>query len=279
VDVDHFDWEPAVAAPRPIVMYAGRIAPGRRVRLLLEASALLLAEVDHEVWLVGPVDESLRAPLDEAKRALGIEDRVRETGPVEHDDMPRVIAQAQVCVVPAAADEAERPLASPPQKLLESMACRRPVVAPNRSCIAEIVRQGVEGLLFAPGDAQDLAACLRRLLTDPALAADVAWAGYHAVRERYPASASRRRLLEAYGRLLPADVYRPFSPAAAGPVDALPAHRDTTARHEPWVTERPSELAGRPEAAEAALEAGFQAAGSLLEGGVSDPIPGRSRTP
>src|SRR5205085_225309 len=35
VDIDHFDWEPAALfpPPRPILLYAGRIAPGRRVRL------------------------------------------------------------------------------------------------------------------------------------------------------------------------------------------------------------------------------------------------------
>src|SRR5262249_34690987 len=54
VDIDHFDWEHAPIPVRPVIMYAGRIAPGRRVRLLLEAAALLKAELDFEVWLVGP---------------------------------------------------------------------------------------------------------------------------------------------------------------------------------------------------------------------------------
>ena len=74
----------------------------------------------------------LRAALDEAiadGRARG--DDVERLGAIDHDDMPRVIAQATVCVAPAAPDS-ERPLATFPTKLLEYMACRRAVVAPRR---------------------------------------------------------------------------------------------------------------------------------------------------
>jgi glycosyltransferase involved in cell wall biosynthesis len=229
VDVDHFDWEPAPKAIRPVVLYGGRIAPGRRVRLLLAAAGLLSPRLDLEVWLVGPLDPSLRKPLDEAVRELGLVGRVRELGAVDHEDMPRVLAQASVCVVPAAPD-AGLPLAGPPTKLLEAMACRRPVVAPSVPCIAEIVRQGSEGLLFEPNDAADLARCLERILTDSSFAAELAAAGHRAVRERHPASAARRRLLEAYGRLLPAGALRPVAAAGETPIDALPAHADTVSQ-------------------------------------------------
>jgi glycosyltransferase involved in cell wall biosynthesis len=262
VDIDHFDWEPAPTPPRPVIMYAGRIAPGRRVRLLLEAAALLRADHDFEVWLVGPVDESLRKPLDETVANLGIADRVREWGPVDHDDIPRVLARASICVVPGAADETERPLASPPTKLLEYMACRRPVIAPNRPCVTEIIRQGVEGLLFAPGDGTDLAACLRRLLTDSSFSGELAAAGYHAVRDRYPASAARRRLLEAYSRLVAPDSHRGVHPTQASPLDVLPAHADTTMRRDstPPVYD----------------EITFEASGALLGGGIPEKMKGNS---
>ena len=263
VDIDHFDWEPAPTPPRPIILYAGRIAPGRRVRLLLEAAALLQGEHDFEVWLVGPVDDTLRKPLDETVEGLNIGERVREFGPVAHDDMPRMLARASICVVPGAADESERPLASPPTKLLEYMACRRPVIAPNRPCVTEIIRQGVEGLLFAPGDAADLAACLRRLLGDAGFAAELAVNGYHAVRDRYPASAARRRLLEAYSRLISPESHRDVHATQASPLDVLPAHADTTLGRDPTP----------PPVAE---EITFEASGSLLGGGIPEKMKGSS---
>jgi glycosyltransferase involved in cell wall biosynthesis len=252
VDVDHFDWETPPPRDRLVVLYAGRIAPGRRVRVLLEAASLLRERWEFEVWLVGPVDESLRQPLSDAVRVLGLSDRVREVGTVDHGDMPRVIAQAAVCVVPGAPDEADRPLAGPPLKLLESMACRRATIAPQCSSVAEIVRPGVEGLLFAPGDPRELASCLDRLFADPALREELASAGYRTVRERYPASASRRRLLESYARLVPPESLRPVASALASPVDALPAYGDTF-----WGRDISTELD----------DVRFQAAGDLLEGG------------
>src|SRR5439155_7105616 len=79
VDIDHFDWEPAALfpPPRPILLYAGRIAPGRRVRLLLEAVGHL-GRHDVDVWLCGPVDDALRTPLDETIAQLELGDRVHE---------------------------------------------------------------------------------------------------------------------------------------------------------------------------------------------------------
>jgi glycosyltransferase involved in cell wall biosynthesis len=51
----------------------------------------------------------------------------------------------------------------------ESLAAGRPVVASRTGGIAEIVRDGREGLLVAPGDAQALARALRRIVADEPL--------------------------------------------------------------------------------------------------------------
>ena len=44
-----------------------------------------------------------------------------------------------------------------------------PVVASGHGAMAEAIEHGVNGLLFAPGDAADLATQLRRLLEEPGL--------------------------------------------------------------------------------------------------------------
>jgi glycosyltransferase involved in cell wall biosynthesis len=44
----------------------------------------------------------------------------------------------------------------------------RPVVASRLGAMAELVRDGQTGLLFEPGNAQDLAAKVKALLADPA---------------------------------------------------------------------------------------------------------------
>jgi glycosyltransferase involved in cell wall biosynthesis len=233
VDVDQFDWEPPAARDAvPRVLYAGRIAGGRGVRTLLRALGMVKRRRPFKLMLVGSVDESFGPLLEAALAQAGLgDDDVERLGPIEHDDMPRVIAQATVCVAPAAPDS-ERPLATFPTKLLEYMACRRAVVAPRRPAVQEVVHDGEDGLLFTPGDETDLARAIGRLLDDGALRERLAEAGYERVRAQHPASAARRRLLEAYARLLPPSSWAPPA-AAVSPIDALPSRPDTTTAQRP----------------------------------------------
>lgn len=233
VDVDRFDWEPPAALEVvPRVLYAGRIAGGRGVRTLVRALAMVKRARPIKLVLAGAVDDSFAPSLEAALAEAGLgTDDVERLGAIDHDDMPRIIADATVCVAPAAPDS-ERPLASFPTKLLEYMACRRAVVAPRRPAVQEVVSDGEDGLLFAPGDEMDLARAIGRLLDEPALRERLADRGYERVRQLHPASATRRRLLEAYARLLPPSSWTPPSPAVS-PIDALPSRADTTTARRP----------------------------------------------
>jgi hypothetical protein len=93
--------------------------------------------------------------------------------------------------------------------------------------VEELLDDGREGLLFEPGDAADLARALGRLLDDAAFRDRVAEAGWKRVRDEHPASSTRRRLLEAYARILPRTEWAPPG-RAPGTIDGLPAHPDTT---------------------------------------------------
>jgi glycosyltransferase involved in cell wall biosynthesis len=229
VDVDHFDWEEEPAGADR-VLYAGQIAGGRGVRLLLSAIGQVRRRRPVKLLLAGAVEEGFRPAIDAARdeAKLAPED-VELLGPIDHDDMPRVIAQAAVCVAPASPDARDRPLAGFPTKLLEYMACRRAVVAPRRSSVEEAVEDGQDGLLFEAGDAADLGRALYKLLDDTPLRRALAESGYRRVRQEFPASATRRRLLDAYSQLLPASEWLPPG-AGAQSIDALPASPDTTAR-------------------------------------------------
>ncbi|HNS64376.1 MAG TPA: glycosyltransferase, partial [Anaerolineaceae bacterium] len=56
-----------------------------------------------------------------------------------------------------------------PNVILESFTCGVPVIASNLGGMAELVQDGRGGMLFAPGDARDLARQVERLIADPAL--------------------------------------------------------------------------------------------------------------
>jgi glycosyltransferase involved in cell wall biosynthesis len=238
VDVDHFDWEEESPGGVERVLYAGQIGGGRGVRLLASAVGKVRERRPVRLMLAGSVEETFRQSLDESLADAGLAAAdVELLGPIDHDDMPRVISQATVCAAPASPDATQRPLAGFPTKLLEYMACKRAVVAPRGPSVEEVIEDGQDGLLFESGDADDLAGAILKLLEDAALRHALADSGYRRVRQEFPASATRRRLLEAYGHLLPSEEWLPPGKSAPS-IDALPASPDTTARrHSPFQRE------------------------------------------
>lgn len=201
VDVDRFDWEQPSSAQRPSVLYAGTIAQGRGLRLLLHAFSSVCRTIDADLVLVGEAEPGFEARLRGTIADLGLAQRVRIIGPVDHLRIPEFIAQATVCVAPAAAELTPRATALYPTKILEYMACRRPVLAARRSTTSMIVNYGTNGLLFDPGDPQDLARKLVRLLGDPPLRERLAAAAYEQVRAEHTASGVRRALRRSYASL------------------------------------------------------------------------------
>jgi glycosyltransferase involved in cell wall biosynthesis len=201
VDIDRFDWDAPPTGGPPRILYVGSIDPGRGVRVLVRAMAALVREVDARLVLAGPPAPRFDQPLRDAIRELGLVDKVEVIGPVDHDQVPALLATATVCVVPAAADLTPSPTVVFPTKLLEYMACRRAVVAPRRETLAHVVENHREALLFEAGDPVDLARKVMRLLAEPLLRERIARNAYERVRRDFTASATRRALRNAYSVL------------------------------------------------------------------------------
>ena len=85
------------------------------------------------------------------------------------------MAECDIVVVPTIAQEALGRTA------VEAMGAIRPVVASRIGGLPFTVTDGVTGLLFEPGNAADLAACLERLMSNPEYAVSLGVAG----RERF----------------------------------------------------------------------------------------------
>lgn len=200
VDVDRFDWDeqPSKDGP-PKIVYTGSLDAGRGVRVLVRAMAAIVREMDARLVLAGPiVGGKFEQALRDGIRELGLADKIEILGPVDHDQLPALLASATVCVVPAASDLTPNPAVLYPTKLLEYMACKRAIVAPKRETVSMVVENGREALLFEPGDPIDLARKVLRLIGEPVLRERIAAAGYERVRREFTASAARRALRNAY---------------------------------------------------------------------------------
>jgi len=147
------------------VLFLGTFEPRKNLDGLLQAYAALLSEVPDAPPLVmagrrGWLDD----PLFALARKLGLERHVRWLEGLEQEDLPPLYAGAAVLCMPSHYEGFGLPA-------LEAMACGTPVVVANRASLPEVV--GDDGLLVDPDSPDDIAAGLRSVLTDAALAADL----------------------------------------------------------------------------------------------------------
>jgi len=198
VDVDRFDWDVPPKGGSPRILYVGSLDAGRGIRVLIRAMAAISREVDARLVIAGSCVPAYRGLLEQGVREMGLAGKVELLGAVDHDQLPALIATSTVCVVPAAADLTPNPLSIYPTKILEYMACKRPIVAPHRETLAQVVENNRDALLFDPGDPIDLARKVLRLLGEPLLRNRIAANAYERVRHEFTASATRRALRAAY---------------------------------------------------------------------------------
>jgi glycosyltransferase involved in cell wall biosynthesis len=172
---------------RLVIGWAGIIREWHGLELLLES--LRQTDAAH-LLVIG--DGEARPAIERKAATMGVLDRLVITGRVPHAEMADYLAALDIAVV---ADE-QTGVASP-MKLLEYMAMARAVVAPRADNIRDLVDDGRNGLLFRPGDANDLAAVLLRLADDPALRRSLGESARTTVVDERNWQAIARTVLEA----------------------------------------------------------------------------------
>jgi glycosyltransferase involved in cell wall biosynthesis len=149
----------------------GRLRLGFLGSLMISKAPHLLLEALHKL----PAG-SMSATLYGAHTAYHGDDSYRDRlapflahphvvlhGALAHADVPRALASIDVLVVPSTWPE------NSPLVIHEAFLAGVPVVASRIGGIPDLVTDEVNGLLFRPGDAADLARRLERILTDPGL--------------------------------------------------------------------------------------------------------------
>lgn len=150
---------------KPFFFYLGGLDPRKGLPILLEALLLLSQTSDAVLAVAGPLEEDKHYPAFQRQIArLGLEKRVRLLGFVAEDDLPALFSAAAAFVFPSLYEG----FGLPP---LEAMACGAPVIAARAAAVPEVV--GSAGLLVPPGDANELAQAMTRILDEPELGRDL----------------------------------------------------------------------------------------------------------
>ena len=135
----------------------------------------------------------LRAELGQQAKEAGLAGRFTLRGAVS--DVPAFLAGLDVAVLCSHAEGMSN-------ALLEYMAAGRAIVATAVGAAAELIEDGVHGLLVPPGNAGRLAEAMERLLNDRALARRLGAAARRRALDHYSREAMVRRFEDFYEGLL-----------------------------------------------------------------------------
>jgi glycosyltransferase involved in cell wall biosynthesis len=141
----------------PVVSIVAALRPEKNHELFLEVARRVIERISNARFLIIG-DGPLREPLEKLARELGVAANVRFLG--SRDDVPRLLSLSDVFAL-TSHNEAS------PVSILEAMSVGRPVVAVNVGSIREVVSDGRNGFLAAPGDAGQLAERIVWLIENP----------------------------------------------------------------------------------------------------------------
>ncbi len=186
----------------PKIGFLARVCPDKGLDLLVEAAGLLAEDRGLPAFRLSaagylhPADRPYLKQIQRRAASCGLADRFEYVGELDAAGKAGFLASLDVFALPTRWPESKG------LPVLEAWAAGVPVVVPGHGTFPEWIEQHRGGLLFAPDDAGELAAGLRRLLGDAALRRELGGQGWQAVRGEYHAQKMAERTLALYRRVL-----------------------------------------------------------------------------
>lgn len=194
------------------VVYLGTWIPSKGVHVLIEAFRELdpdRTQLDIHGYAV-PFDgvEDYEGQL---RRLAGNAPHIHFRSAYEPEDVPALLAEADVLVVPSIWYE------NSPLTIHEAYLAGIPVVGSGHGGMAELIHHGISGLTYRPGDPRALRRALRRLIDEPGLLEQLSLG----IPEIKSIDDESRKIETLYGALLDRDeaaTLRPIAGSRAGEV-------------------------------------------------------------
>jgi glycosyltransferase involved in cell wall biosynthesis len=170
-------FKPGIAASdlvgdRTILFTARRLVEKNGLEYLISAMPDIVAQYDAELVIAG--DGPHKQHLQKLVARHNLQNDVSFIGAVPHSKLPQLISASDIVVIPSLMEASSL-------FLIESMACKRPVVATNVGGIPEILNEGC-GVLVSPRDTLAISQAINLLIADQGLRDDLATEAYSTVR-------------------------------------------------------------------------------------------------
>lgn len=167
----------------PIVLTVARLDKQKGHEYLIEAASMVPEAV---FALVGDGPE--RGKLETYVKEMNLEKRLVFLG--YREDIQEILSGCDLFVLPSLYEGL-------PLAILEAMAAGKPVIASDINGTDEIINDGKTGILVPPADPNAIAEAIRRVLSDPSLARNLAASG----KERAYSEFSSKKMVEGVTRV------------------------------------------------------------------------------
>jgi glycosyltransferase involved in cell wall biosynthesis len=176
------------------IISVARLTPEKAQRILIDAVAKLVNEGRRvRLCLVGEGQD--RRALERHIASCDLSGIVRLEGALNQDQLKTLYKESDVFVLASLAEGV-------PVVLMEAMAMEIPCVATWITGVPELIQNGLDGLLVAPSDVEQLSTAIARLMDDPDLRRRIARAGRCKVIQQYNLSKNTALLAKVFERRL-----------------------------------------------------------------------------
>ena len=178
------------------ILFVGRIEKTKGVHVLLDAIKNLQQkqELNFDCILAGFGSEEY---VNEQKKFIEMNGlkNIHFTGYIEKEKIDELISESLFTVSPSIWYD------NMPNSVLESLALGTPVIASNHGSFPELIEHEKTGLLFNPGDSNDLAVKMEKLLTDKELSFQYGKNAFERAKDYHSGEKHYQSLMEVYKKI------------------------------------------------------------------------------
>ncbi|WP_100074536.1 glycosyltransferase [Chryseobacterium camelliae] len=187
--------------PAEYIVYFGALQPWQGLDVLLKSFRYLKDYESLNLVICSSVKEKAARPYHKLIEHLGIQDQVIFMYELEKDDLYAIIQHAKASVAPLKFGDRNVVQGCCPIKILESMACKTPIIAAELPVTKELLAEG-EAYFFWPEDEQDLSRCIRFVLDNPGPANEKAENAFHRFQQQFTWDHHNEHLQKVYHNLM-----------------------------------------------------------------------------
>lgn len=181
-----------------VFAFAGAIGYRKGVHLIIEALHDVVREVPQAVAIIAGSGE-YESEIDAAISRNSMQDHVIRVPWVDHDRLRELLAAADAFLYPSIPHGGWEEQFG--YSIAEASLMELPVISTKSGSIAELVQDGVTGILTDPGDKGQLTKAMIRLAHDPELRSRMGMAGRSRMIEQFSHQAVYRKFREFFNRI------------------------------------------------------------------------------